>query len=124
MMEERVLPPLSGINLRVPREDTRSKPDKGEFIVFADHVTRGFRPPGSEFFRSVLHCYKLHPQDLSANSVLNICHFQVFCEAYMQIKPTLSLFAEFYYCNRQTEYSGGPALECGGVTIQKLHFVR
>src|SRR3954464_5894553 len=37
----------------------------------------------------------------------------------MQIKPTLSLFVEFYYYNRQTKYSGGPALECGGVTIQK-----
>lgn len=61
----------------------------------------------------------MHPQDLSANSVLNICNFHVFCEAYLRIKPTLNLFAEFYYCNKQIEYSGGPALECGGVTVQK-----
>src|SRR3954462_3504723 len=92
---------------------------KREVIVFADHLTRGFRPPGSRFFRSVLHTYKLHPQDLSANSLLNICHFQVFCEVYLQKKPSLNLFAEFYYCRQQTEKSGGQALECGGITMQK-----
>ena len=81
---------------RVPRKEIHPKPDKGEVVVFADHVTQGFRPPGYKFFRSVLHCYKFHPQDLSANSVLNICHFQVFYEVYLQMKPTLGLFAEFY----------------------------
>lgn len=35
------------------------------------------------------------------------------------MEPTLYLFLEFFYCNKQTECSGGPALECGGVTIQK-----
>ena len=119
LVEEGVLPPQSEIKWRVPGKETRPEPREGEVIVFADHVTRGFRPPGSKFFRSVLHVYKLHPQDLSANSVLNICHFQTFCEAFLQMKPTMALFAEFYYCNKQTEYSGGPALECGAVTIQK-----
>ena len=67
----------------------------------------------------MLHFYKLHPQDLSANSVLNICHFQVFCEVYLRRKPSLSPFAKFYYCNKQTEHSGGPELERGGLTVQK-----
>lgn len=55
MMEEGILPPQSEIKWRVPGKETRPKPEKGEVIVFADHVTRGFRPPGSKFFRSVLH---------------------------------------------------------------------
>src|SRR3954463_3636702 len=119
MLEKGILPPQPEIKWRVPGEEARPEPRKDEVVIFEDHVTRWFRPPRSKFFRSVLHCYKLHPQDLSANSVLNICHFQVFCEAYLQMKPTLGLFAEFYYYNRQTEYSGGQALECGGVTVQK-----
>lgn len=92
MVADGILPPQDEIKWRAPGEETRPEPKEGEIIVFADHVTRGFRPPGSKFFRSVLHCYQLHLQVLSANSVLNICHLQVFCEAYFQIKPTLSLF--------------------------------
>src|SRR4051812_8029782 len=76
MVAEAILPLQSEIQWRVPGAETRPQPKKGKVIVFADHVTRGFRPPGSKFFRSVLHCYGLHPQDLSANSVLNICQFQ------------------------------------------------
>ena len=97
-MEEGLLPSQEEINWRVPGDERWLAPKKGEVIVLADHLTRGFRPPGSRFFRSVLHTYKLHPQDLSANSLLNICHFQVFYEVYLQKKPSLGLFAEFYYC--------------------------
>ena len=39
MVEEGILPPQSEIKWRVPGEETRPKPKKGEVIVFADHVT-------------------------------------------------------------------------------------
>ena len=107
--EEGLLPSKDEIKWRVPGIDDRPEP----VVAFADHVTRGFRPPRSRFFRSMLACYDLHPQDLSANSMLNICHFQVLCEVYLQRRPTLSLFAKFYYCNKQTKHGGSPALECG-----------
>src|SRR4051812_40598902 len=81
LVEEGLLPYQEEIKWRALGDESRPAP-KGEVIVFADHVTRGFWPPGSRFFRSVLHNYKLHPQDLSVNSLLNICHFQVFCEDY------------------------------------------
>ena len=98
--EEGLLPSQYEIKWLVSGTESRPEPKEGEVIIFADHVTRGFRPPGSKFFRSVLACYQLHPQDLSANSILNICHFQVFCEVYLQNKPSLGLIAEFYYCNK------------------------
>src|SRR4051812_38194095 len=72
-----------------------------------------------QFFRNFMHAYVLHPQDLAPNSILNICYFQVFCEVYLQRKLTLTLFAEFFYGNKQTEYNGGPLLECGGIAIQR-----
>ena len=56
---------------------------------------------------------------IGPNSVSNICNFQVFCEAYRQEEPTVDLFREFYYINRQTEFVDGPNTELGGVSIQK-----
>ena len=82
-------------------------------------MIQGCNPPGSKFFRDVLHFLQLHPQDIGPNSVSNICNFQVFCEAYLQEEPTVDLFREFYYLNRQTEFVDGPSQEVSGVSIQK-----
>ena len=38
------------IHWRGARDEIRPQPDSGEVIVFTEHVTRGFRPPGSLFF--------------------------------------------------------------------------
>ena len=67
----------------------------------------------------MLQFFQLHPQDIGPNYVSNICNFQVFCEAYLQEEPTVELFREFYYLNRQMEFTDGPNLEIGGVSIQK-----
>ena len=87
--------------------ETRPQPEEGEVMAFADHVTLGFRPPGSSFFRELLHFYDLHPQDLAPNSIVNVRNFSVFCEVYLHGKPSIPLFQEFFYCNKQTESSGG-----------------
>jgi hypothetical protein len=97
----------------------RPEPKESEVIVFADHVKQGFSPPGSKFFRDVLHFFQLHPQDIGPNSVSNICNFQVFCEVYLQEEPSIDLFREYYYLNRQTEFTDGPCLELGGISIQR-----
>ena len=107
------------IHWRVPGTETPPEPKDGEVIVFTDHMIRDFSPPGSKFFRDVLHFFKLHPQDIGPNSVSNIYNFQVFCEVYLQQEPTVELFREFYYLNRQTEFTDGPNLELGGISIQR-----
>ena len=88
-------------------------------MVFADHMSRGFSPPGSKFFCDVLNFYQLHPQDIGPNSVSNICNFQVFCEVYLQEEPIIDLFKEFYYLNRQTKMTDRPSLELGEISIQR-----
>ena len=105
------------IHWRVPGTETTPEPKGGEVIGFTDHMLRGFTPPGSKFFHGVLHFFQLHPQDIGPNSVSNICNFQVFCEVYLQQEPTLELFREFYYLNRQTEFTVGRNLELGGISI-------
>src|SRR5215216_3635972 len=107
------------LHLRVPGLECPPEPKDGEVIVFTDHLLRGFSPPGSKFFRDVLHFFQLHHQDIGPNSVSNICNFQIFYEAYLQEEPTVDLFREFYYLNRQTEFTDGPSLELGGVSIQR-----
>ena len=114
------LPEKSIMSYRAPDlAEERPQPKDGEVIVFTDHMNRGFSPPGSKFFRDVLHFFKLHPQDLGPNSISNICNFQVLCEVYLQEEPTVELFREYFYLNRQNEYTNGPSLELGGISIQR-----
>jgi hypothetical protein len=114
-----LLPTKNQINWRAPEEETQPTPGPNEIIIFKGHLDRGFRPPGSKFFRDVLHHFNIRPQDLGPNSVLNLNNFQAFCEIYLQMEPTVGLFQDFFYCNRQIECKNSSSLECGGVTIQR-----
>ena len=105
------------IHWRAPGPENPPGPKDGEVIVFVDHLGRGFSPPGSKNFRDVLHSFQLHPQDIGPNSVSTICNFQVFCEAYLQEEPTVELFRDFFYLNRQIEFTDGPNTKLGGVSI-------
>ena len=49
----------------------------------------------------------------------NICDFQVFCEVYLGEEPSLLLFRELFYLNRQNECANGPSLELGRISIQR-----
>ena len=51
-----------------PSEE-RPQPKDGEVVIFTDHMSRGFAPPGSKIFRDVLHFFDLRPQDIGPNSV-------------------------------------------------------
>ncbi|KAI4963873.1 hypothetical protein ZWY2020_010341 [Hordeum vulgare] len=115
------LSPKELIGWRATSGEVRPQPAEGEVVVFADHLERGFSLRGSKFFRDALNLYKLHPQDLGPNSISKLCQFQVFCQAYLGIEPTIPLFREFFYLNCKKEWADGPNLELGGVTIQRRH---
>ena len=100
-------------------DEARPQPKENEVIFFTDHINRGFSPPGSKFFRDVLHFMQLHPQDIGPNSISNICNFQVFCEVYLQEEPSVDLFREYFYLNRQNKFTDGPSQELGGISIQR-----
>ena len=114
------LPKKEVMSYRAPDpSEERPQPRDGEVVIFADHMSRGFAPPGSKFFRDVLNFFDLRPQDIGPNSVSNICNFQVFCEVYLGEEPSLLLFRELFYLNRQNECANGPSLELGGISIQR-----
>ena len=114
------LPKKDVMSYRAPDpSEEKPLPKAGEVIIFTDHMSRGFAPPGSKFFREVLNFFDLRPQDIGPNSVLNICNFQVFCEVYLGEEPSLLLFRELFYMNRQNERANGPSLELGGISIKR-----
>ena len=114
------LPKKDVMSYRAPDpSEERPQPKDGEVVIFADHMSRGFAPPGSKFFRDVLNFFDLRPQDIGPNSVSNICNFQVFCKVYLGEEPSLLLFRELFYLNRQNECANGPSLELGGISIQR-----
>ena len=50
------LPEKSIMSYRAPNPaEEKPQPKDGEVIIFTDHMNRGFSPPGSKFFREVLH---------------------------------------------------------------------
>ena len=107
------------IHWRVPGKECPPTPREGEVVVFVDHLARGFKPPGSKFYRDVLADFQLHPQDTGPNSVTNMCHFQVLCEVFFQEEPTVELFRDLFHLNRRTEFTDGSNTELGGVAFRK-----
>ena len=64
------LPKKEVMSYRAPDPSKeKPQPKEGEVIVFTDHMSRGFAPPGSKFFREVLKFFDLRPQDIGPNSV-------------------------------------------------------
>src|SRR4051812_42492929 len=103
------LPKKEVMSYRAP-DPSEEKPHlkEGEVVVFIDHMSQGFTPPSSKFFRDVLHFFDLRPQDIGPNSVSNICNFQVFCEVYLGEEPNLLLFRELLYLNGRMSAPTGP----------------
>ena len=57
------LPKKEVMSYRAPDpSEERPQPKDGEVVIFADHMSRGFAPPGSKFFRDVLHFFDLRPK--------------------------------------------------------------
>ncbi len=57
------LPKKDVMSYRAPDpSEERPQPKDGEVVIFADHMSRGFAPPGSKFFRDVLNFFDLRPR--------------------------------------------------------------
>ena len=113
------LDPQNVIGWRTGFGEDLPNPKEGEIVVFVEHLERGFKPPGSKFLRDAMAFMNVRLQDLGPNSISNLCQFQVFCEAYLRIEPSVPLFWHFFHLNRQTEFHNGPSLELGGVNVQR-----
>ena len=82
------LPKKEVMSYRAPDpSEERPQPRDEEVVIFADHMSRGFAPPGSKFFRAVLNFFDLRPQDIGPNSVSNICNFKCSAKYTLEKSP-------------------------------------
>jgi hypothetical protein len=72
-----------------PSEDVK------EQVVFVSFIERGFNLPAGDFFRGLLHHYRLELVHLVPNSITVVSTFIHFCEAYLGIPPHFLLWRYF-----------------------------
>jgi hypothetical protein len=75
-----LLPPKDQCEWRAAGEEVIPDPQPGEVVIFTEHVERGFKPPGSLFFCSLMQRLGLRFHDIGPNSMLQVSNFHVLCE--------------------------------------------
>jgi hypothetical protein len=78
----------------------------GETILFAHLVERGLALPPLDFFRGLLHFYKLKVLHLNPNLILHISIFVHLCKAFQGIRPNFKLFYYLFCLKPQPNYLG------------------
>jgi hypothetical protein len=67
-------------------------PNTNEIIVSTTFFQHEFGLPACDFFRGLLHHYKIELIQLNPNSILHIVVFVHLCEAYLVVLPNFTLF--------------------------------
>jgi hypothetical protein len=99
--------------LAFPSEDDK------ETVVFASFFERGFGIPAGDFFRGVLHYYKIEWVHLNPNSIFDIAFFIHFCKAYLGVPPHFNLWRYLYQlkkistANDKNKVIGGAGFSLG-----------
>ena len=114
-----LLPPKDQCEWRAAGEEVIPNPQPGEIVIFAEHVERGFKPPGSLFFRSLMQQLGLRFHDIGPNLMLQVSNFHVLCEDYLGIPPSIDFWLALFNCNSQRETTDGPFLQCGAISFQR-----
>jgi hypothetical protein len=70
-------------------------PNTNEIVLSKAFFLRGFGLPSCNFFRGLLHHFKIELIHLNLNSILQITVFMHLCEAYLVILPNFTLFKFF-----------------------------
>lgn len=68
----------------------------GEIILFLSFVRAGVSLPGSTFLHHFLHYFNIRLHDLTPNEVLHVSVFVHFCEAFLGIHPSITLFCYLF----------------------------
>jgi len=108
---------------RLPGDEIAPKPQSGEYVVFTSHFDRGFGLPISIFFRQFLDRFEIQPHHLPANAIVVISAFVTFCEAYLGLLPTPTIFSKFFYLrpnvlpDRDIPAGQKPLTQCGSAMV-------
>jgi hypothetical protein len=100
---------------KAPTGEAFPMEDDKEHVVFTSFFERGFNVSAGDFFRGLLHYYKLELVHLVPNSITVVSSFIHFCEAYLGIPPRFVLWRYFFQVKMRTmcgSRTGGWSLPC------------
>lgn len=72
-------------------------------------IVAGPVPPFSDFFYAVLRHYRLQALHLHPNSVLLLSTFAFYCEAYVEVMPSVALLRHFFFLRINNGHTSGCA---------------
>jgi hypothetical protein len=78
----------------------------GEFIYFSCYVAVGLVPPASSFLFMLLEFYGLQLRHLSPHSLVLVVIFVQFCEIFVCVRPSVTLFQMFHMLRWSRNGSG------------------
>lgn len=117
----RVLLPQTEVKVWLaPPEEESPHPEEGERVIFLSHLVRGFALPVHPLFLTFLAFFDLRLHHLGANAIGTLAHFAAFCECYLGIQQDLGLFCRLFHVWPQVQFTQGPLVACGGVSIYSL----
>jgi hypothetical protein len=71
------------------RAEAIPHPHYGEHVFFKAWLDRGFMSPRSRILWDLLFFFKLHPQDISPNLLLQVSMYTMAYKWYLSIEPSL-----------------------------------
>lgn len=86
---------------RAPGEHRVPVLNPGEIVLFVSFVCAGLCLPDSSFLHHFLHYFSISLHDFTPNGVLHITVFLHFCEAFLGILPSITLFRYFFHLKSQ-----------------------
>ena len=76
-----------------------------EVVTFLPFLLAGLVPPFSPFFMAALEEYGLHMVHLTSNAILTLALFAHACEAFVGVRPSVTLLCHFFSLVRSASLS-------------------
>jgi hypothetical protein len=101
---------------KTPGEHQVPFPSLGEIVLFVSFIQAGLCHPASPFLHRFLQYFGISLNHLTPNVVLHLSMFVHFCESFLGILPSISLFCYFFHLKPHPRSDNTSIL--GGCVIQ------
>jgi hypothetical protein len=116
LVDEGLLQKKELTDWKVPSEHWVPYLQLGDIVLFVSFVCAGLRIPDSPFLHCFLRFFAISLNHLTPNGVLHLSVFVHFCEAFLGILPSITLFRYFFHLKPHPKSNNTSVL--GGCGIQ------
>lgn len=100
LVERGMLKPKEQVGWRAAAGEQFPSEHTDETVIFLAHVERGFGVPTGDFFRGLLHHYRIEAVNLTPNSITLVSDFIHLCEAYLGVPAHIKLWRHYFELKR------------------------